>query len=121
LKARLQAAPACHGGIRCAGSALRIRLTAFAGRQVAEERQDLAALQGLAQDRLAGTVDGVELNDVLCHIKGDTGNLHGGLLLLRDWWFNVLPFWHLDAEEVGGVHSIGTPQRLTGFVVENPR
>jgi hypothetical protein len=45
----------------------------------------LAAFEGLAQDRLAGTIDGVDLDDVLCQINGDTDNLHGGLLLLRDW------------------------------------
>jgi hypothetical protein len=48
----------------------------------------------------------MDLDDVFCQIKGDTGNLHDGLLLLCDWWFNALPVWHLDAEEVGGVHSI---------------
>nr|WP_246690563.1 hypothetical protein [Microvirga aerophila] len=46
-----------------------------ARRQCAEEPRHLAAAQRLAQDDLAIPVDAVDLEDVLCDIKTDCGNL----------------------------------------------
>lgn len=50
-----------------------------AGRPVRKERQDLMALEGFADDRLASFVDGMQLDDLFGDIEAGGGNGHGSL------------------------------------------
>ena len=58
-----------------------------------EETWNLAAPQRLAQDDLSTSVDRVQLEDVLCDIKADRGNLRHDEWLLSG--SPTCPFWHV--------------------------
>ena len=63
-----------------------------ARRKGAEEAWNLAAPQRLAQDDLSTSVDAVQLEDILCDIKADRGNLWHD-----EWLLSGSPtclFWH---------------------------
>ena len=50
-----------------------------------------------APERLLFPVYAVDLKHVLCQINPNANKLHGGPLLIFDWWVR-LPVWHLDAD-----------------------
>ena len=68
-----------------------------------EETWNLAAPQRLAQDDLSTPVHAVELEDVLCDIKADRGNLRHDVVPLR--FFNMPILARLTLVE-GAIHDI---------------
>ena len=64
------------------------------GGQTLEELHHLTAPQLAAQERFAVTIDAVYLEDFLCQINANAGNLHVGLLSSIDWWITLPSLAH---------------------------
>ena len=65
--------------------------------RLAQHLHPVLSRQPPAPERLLLTVYAVHLKYVLCQINPYANKLHGGPLLLCDWWI-TLPVWHFDAD-----------------------
>ena len=82
-----------------------------AGRKGPEELQHLGAPQLPPDRNLARVIDAVDLEDALGEIKTDSGNLHGGRLLLEV--ASQRPSYGAQTPDTGAVHPISpTATRL---------
>src|SRR6478736_9907876 len=66
-------------------------------RQLGKERQHLRSPQRLANDRLSGGIDRVNLKNALGQIEADRANLHRGWLPLLVDAATASTLWHSDA------------------------